>query len=630
MNIFLKKLLRGKVVTLLTVLLLAAAIALLSIGFSAWYGTRAQLEQVGGRYTTIAVPVPENFRTSIFYKNGSDVMIPLTQQEQGYPGLLAEDFRGFLTAHVAGCSTLSCYDVGVYKNADFDVYGTAMAVAAAKCVSVRDISTSYERTKRLEDGTAVETKFLDRSYFVEFSLEEMVCRHPAYSELPEAEIIEFASAIYTAEKTIPFEVGKTYLLFGDVCGPLSHRTLYGWEFIAPESSALVVDQTSDSGMTPPRTGNMLFYWQNIETDSESGVTEKYRCLDEDSLPFYAEYTGNWRDFLNTQVGEIWRETLIPLCQINHESAAIVLTDNMESLYQFNTGTASLVEGRHFEAAEYANGEAVCLVSAAYANKNNLSVGDVINLDFYQSQLKYRRFLESPILIHGPCRPDNRLGVQKDYKIVGIYTAPEFEYGQHSFQGDTIFVPKNSVPNSSLYEDPHRALLYSVILENGKAEEFEEYLASMDCGGMFEYFDQGYNLLRDTYTVIESNALRLLALGAAAFLLSAALFVFLNLRRMAPTVQGMRLIGVKSVMVWRELTAALAVSAVGSAVLGGLLGAAVYGLVAEKAVSPSITLHPGSLALCAGAAAAVLVAVSALCVLPVSYQNLMQTPKAGKK
>lgn len=629
MNIFLKKLLRGKGVTLLTVLLLAAAIALLSIGFSAWYGTRAQLEQVGGRYTTIAVPVPGKFRTYIFNEDSAGVLKPLTEHKQNYPGLLAEDFRGFLTAHVAGCSTLSCYDVGVYKNADFDVYGTAMAVAAAKCVSVRDISGLLEWTKHLEDGTAVEIKSLNCAYFVEFSVEEMVSRHPAYSELPEVEVIEFASAIYTAEKTIPFEVGKTYLLFGDVCGPLSHRTPYGWEFIAPESSVLVVDQTPDSGQVP-RTGNMLFYWQDIEIDMESGVTEKYRCLDEDSLPFYVEYTGNWRDFLNTQEGEIWGKTLIPLCQINHESAAIVLTDNIESLYQFNTDTASLVEERYFEAAEYANGEAVCLVSAAYANKNNLSVGDVINLDFYQSQLEYRIFLESPILIHGPCRPDNRLGVQKDYKIVGIYTAPEFEYGQHSFQGDTIFVPKNSVPNSSLYENPHRALLYSVILENGKAEEFEKYLASMDCGDMFEYFDQGYNLLRDTYVVIESNALRLLALGAVAFLLSAALFVFLSLRRMAPTVRGMRLIGVKSVMVWRELTAALAVSAVGSAVLGGLLGAAVYGLVAEKAVSPSITLHPGSLALCAGAAAAVLVAVSALCVLPVSYQNLMQTPKAGKK
>ena len=100
MNIFTKKLFRSKVFTSLTILFMAAAIALLSIGISAWRETRAQLERVGERYTTIAVPSPENFRKSILREEGADDLTPLTQQKRKYPGLLAEEFRGFLTAHV--------------------------------------------------------------------------------------------------------------------------------------------------------------------------------------------------------------------------------------------------------------------------------------------------------------------------------------------------------------------------------------------------------------------------------------------------------------------------------------------------------------------------------------------------
>lgn len=629
MNIFTKKLFRSKVFTSLTILFMAAAIALLSIGISAWRETRAQLERVGERYTTIAVPSPENFRKSILREEGADDLTPLTQQKRKYPGLLAEEFRGFLTAHVAGCETLSCYDVGEYRSADFDVYGAAMAVVAAKCTSVRDSSRSIDGRRSLEDGTIVNVKYQNCSYDANFSVEELVCRHPAYRELPELKEISLSTQIYTADKSIPFEIGKTYLLFGVFDGPGALQYPDGWEPYLPEYGSLTVDLMGDNGTAPPRTGNMLFYWREIEASWGTEEAEHYHLLEEDSFPFYAEYTGDWRDFLRTEEGKIWQETLIPLCELNYESAAVVLTDNVDSLYQFNTGAASLLEGRRFTAEEYANGDEVCLVGAAYAQKNGLSVGDTIHLDFYQNELKSRWAVQESdeeVLIHGPCMPEARLGVQKDYEIIGIYTAPEFEYGQHSFQGDTIFVPKSSVPNSSRYENPNMSLLYSLILENGRAEEFEDYLASLGFGGMFEYFDQQYSALEDTYAVMTANARRLVALGAAAFALAAALFVFLSLRRMAPAVRGMRLMGVEPGRVWRELTAALALLAAGSAALGGLLGAALYDFVTNRVLASRVALRPEVLALCAAAAAAALLAVSALCALPASRRKLMQSPK----
>ena len=631
MNIFIKKLFRSKAFTSLTILFMAAAVALLSIGICAWWEIRAQLERVGEQYTTIAVPNPYTFTPAILWREGDKTWLPLTRQERKYPGLLAEDLRGFLTARVAGCGALSCYDVGEYRSADFDVYGAAMAVVAAKCTSVQDRSNLIEYTRTLEDGTTEDIKYRTDNYIADFSVEEIVCRHPAYSELPELKAINLSTDIYAAGKKIPFEVGKTYLLFGVLNGPMSHQGPNGYEFLYPNHSIFTVDQTPFSGGFASRRGNGLFYWQLITINEGSENEERYYCLEDDSLPFYTEYTGSWRDFLCTEDGKIWEETLIPLCEINHESAAIILTDNIDSLYQFNTGAASLLEGRRFTAEEYANGDEVCLVSAAYALKNSLAVGDTINLDFYHSSLRYRTSILGPsedILVHDPCMPNARLGVQKDYEIIGIYTAPEFEFGHNSFQADTIFIPKGSVASGDmeLNEDPWSPLLYSLILENGRAEEFEEYLASIDCGGMFEYFDQQYSVLQDTYAVMTSNARHLVALGAAAFTLAAALFVFLSLRRMAPAVRGMRLMGVEPGRVWRELTAALALLAAGSAALGGLLGAALYDFVTNRVLASRVALRPEVLALCAAAAAAALLAVSALCALPASRRKLMQSPK----
>ena len=68
---------------------------------------------------------------------------------------------------------------------------------------------------------------------------------------------------------------------------------------------------------------------------------------------------------------------------------------------------------------------------------------------------------------------------------------------------------------------------------------------------------------------------------------------------------------------------------GSAVFGGLLGAALYGFVTGKTLSGSAALRPGTLALCAAGAAMVLLAASALCALQVVRRKLMQSPKKGK-
>lgn len=127
---------------------------------------------------------------------------------------------------------------------------------------------------------------------------------------------------------------------------------------------------------------------------------------------------------------------------------VILTDNINSMLPFNTGTADIAEGRSFEPSEYGGGDAVCLVSTSYALQNNFQVKDSLSLDFYNTEVGYRYTMKGelgaqvPVLIQEPCRPENRMRVKKDYTIVGIYTAPEL---------NTACTPSPPVPAQRVQE-----------------------------------------------------------------------------------------------------------------------------------------------------------------------------------
>lgn len=639
MNLFRKQLLHTPVFTALLVLLLAIATAFCAIGFTALSGAKVQLNQVDSQYTTIAVPREDMPWTGLLGEEGQ--LQPLAQQKKHkYPGILADDCRGFLTAHVSGCDSLSSYERNNYSTSDFDTYGNSMAVLAVRCTSVTESDSPIEQAIFNDKDEIVDWEtVVHRSYRAIFTLETMVCRLSAYDILPEITEITFGSSLFTADGQVPFEEGKTYLLFGTYKGTIAEQNIYPeegeamWNFPYPGEHRLEVDGHRDNGTSHGGFdgGNLLFSWQEVREGENVHL-----CLTEDSFPFCVEYTGDLQDFLNSSAGSVWKDEIIPMCEINYESAGVILTDNVNSLLLFNTGEASILEGRSFEAAEYAEGGAVCLISASYALKNNLSVGDTVNLDLYQAELGYRdnptsRFSGKmePVLVQSPCKPDNRIGVQKDYRIVGIYTAPEFSYGLHSFQADTIFVPKASVPGASSYENITNPLLYSVILKNGGEAEFEAYLESLGYGGAFAYFNQDYNALADTMAVIFANAMRLFIIGCSVFLLAVAVFLFLNLRRMGDAARGMRLLGIKAKAVWLEQFQTMAILIFVSVLLGAGLGAALYGVVTAQVLSEAVAMRPMALLTCVGIQTAVLLLTAAVCTRVVTKRGLMQSGKRRK-
>ena len=638
MNTFLKQLQRGKLFTAFLALLLTLAIALLSISASAWQSIRVQMSGINQGYTTIAVPLLME-QSDDSYSTDQDFAVCA----QEAPQLLSVDRRCLLSAYTEGRRAMSSGALDALQYVyEYDLYNYNLTVMAVKCISVEERKTELETT----DGGSMILKGNSSS----FEIIDAVSRLESY-DLPYADDvqIDIGNSIFRKDGQVPFEEGKTYLIRGFY---QDFSILAAVDEDASKDSNGWVLKKYRADPTQERGEDWHFFYldwgdmrfredvPHFKIGYEHGQdgSASYSYFPEEGLPFYAEYSGDWRDFLNTPEGKVWRDEIIPMCERNQHSAAVILTDSLQSIYAFNTGTASVLEGREFAPEEYTGGSRVCMVSASYALLNDLQVGDTLSLDLYNSGYAVEHFYQSDGLFgkegNTVCRlpmvEENRMGVKQDYTIVGIYSAPEYIMGVHNFHADTIFVPKASVPNAQAYEDPYSDYLNTYILENGAADEFEAYMAENGYGGSFAYFDQDFGEIVEALESLRSNAQRLLALGVLAFALAAALFIFLSLRRMAPAARGMRLMGVKSGVVWRELAAALGALVCVSAVLGGLLGAALYGFITEKVLSSAVVLRPGMLALCALAGAVMLIAAVALCALPLAHRKLMQTSRAGKK
>ena len=632
MNVFFTQFRRRIALFGLLAILLAAVVAFQAISLSSLVAVRKQINAVSGQYTTIAVPVEGTYWKNIFDREDSGAYVSLLEEKTEIPGLLAEDCRAVLNAHVSDCESVSCFEKGYFSNDAYDMFSRNLTVLAVRCTKATEYE--WERTLSLpydDDETAGNEECVQRDFVAEFSLESVLCQFPAYADTlpPIAEIL--TGGPYPTDGKMPFEEGKTYLLFG--CFFADHKVVTGfdesgnftYDFSNPESWYFnLISPITAGNSGGPSNGTRCFDFLRSSELFKGDDGVYYERMSEGTLPYSVEYEGDAAEFLNSDKGKLWRDTLIPLCQTNYESANLVLTDNLESILWFNSGDAAVFEGRGFEPADYANGENVCLVSAAYALKNGLSVGDTLELDLYRSQIGKMTVVAGDVQptsvncnVYEPCKEENRLNIKKDYQIVGIYSAPEFATGEHAF------APKTSVPNAERYEDLSDCLLYSAILKNGSSDAFEAMLEERDCGGMFAYFDQNYNMLAETLDVMEGNAVRMVLISSALFVLVAALFFFLFLRQTADPARKLRLLGVRAGAVRRQRYGAAVVLIVAAAVLGAAGGAVLYGAVTKRVLSGNIALQPTALLLAVAAQTVILLIAALLCTLATARQNLMQ-------
>ena len=222
-----------------------------------------------------------------------------------------------------------------------------------------------------------------------------------------------------------------------------------------------------------------------------------------------------------------------------------------------------------------------------------------------------------------------MDIQKEYTIVGIYTAPEWSAGQHSFHADTIFVPKASVPGMDTYVGVYLPMLSSVTIQNGSIDAFEAHMAADEKAGAYVYFDQGYSEAAATVQTLIDNAMRLMLVGVAMFLLASMLFLLLFARRVSAVMRSMRLLGVPKKGVWLESLGMLVMQELIAVLLGNGLAVILYDRITAQLLSGTPALDITSIAICAGVQLAVLVAAGGIWMHRIAGSNLMQKSEGGK-
>lgn len=585
MNIFLKQATRRPLFTTLLVLLLSFSVLLSCTGYSAWESAKTQKNEISNGYTTIAIPIepnlsnlsPEEIATALQNRVFAD------NAAQEAPQITTVDRRCLLSAHIAGSRSLSSSSIDPSEyNTAFDGECYSLAVFALRCSGIREQPT--------------EGMFL---YDATFSVEEIICLSDAYNTFPKPDSVHIYSDVRESNGAVPFEKGKTYLVFGQYQDHRVVRSADGYDQVKNENRYIV----------PFPEINSNFYGEpsSLELGSYNGLDYHFPAAGQ--LPWVCEYTGSVTDYLNSDAASTWREDIVPLCQLNYESAAVILTDRAESMYSFNTGDEALLSGRFFTGEEYTNGDDVCVISAAYAEQNGLRLGDMIQLDYYDSGFgEYNNGATANSMLAaedpGPYRQryymslDDAIGVCKNYTVIGIYTGARFAFGAYQLNADTILVPKASVPNAQNYETRANSLLNTFVLKNGSAKEFEKYMEQQNLAGQFLYFDQDFSSMQESLDALETNAMRLMMVGIGVFLLTSALFLFLNFRRMNLTIRGVRLLGRSSKAVFREIIMALIPLETLAVLFGTCAAIALFDVVTRNLLSSALTLRPEAMAVSA--------------------------------
>ena len=614
MNIFFKQSQRKWAFTLLMVLLLGLSVALACTGFSAWQSARAQQAEISSRYTTVAVM--EQLAT-----DGMDEDTHIAELQKDWaagkaaeiaPQVAEIDQRLLLSGYIPGSTGLSsCSIEPVEYNIAFEDQCYSLAVLAVECTGIEDFS-----------DLPPEMQF-DGHYDVFCNVVEAVSLFPDYDCFPTPDTVRISCNLDWTGGEILFQVGKTYLIFGQ----------YHDHPVLPANQSST-DAEGEAGYQQKTSYPRYFYplprIDRFDFRPLSGLTSVK------TMPWVEEYTGDLGEFWESEAGAYWREEILPICQLNYASATVILTDNLNSMYAFNTGETSLLEGRFFTAEEYRSGAPVCMVSAAYAQVNGLQLGDTLPIQLYRTAYGSRLGGRLNTMFDHPdpgpyiqrnfMLPEEATGLTGEYTIVGIYTGPRFSFGLYTITADTIFLPKAAVPNAGDYTIPESTgpRLRSYILENGTAEAFEAYMADQGLGGMFLYFDQDYTAMAESLAAMSANALRLFAVGLGAFLLISALFLFLNFRRMGPVIRGARLLGRPVKGVRREMIELLFCLEGAAVLLGGVLSAVLFDAVTRATLSSALTLQVDGLLIMAAVLLGLLFAASCLWATIAARRKLMQS------
>ena len=330
---------------------------------------------------------------------------------------------------------------------------------------------------------------------------------------------------------------------------------------------------------------------------------------EDAQPTIVHLEGTAEEFLNSPEGASWAKALEGI-SVNNHAFPILGVDRLSYIADFARGRARVVEGRDFTRQELDRGEKVCILSQTLAAANGISVGDTIDLQYYQYDWDspYQYFLESGF---GTTRPTayfytGRTPLEAEsqtYTVVGLYRngdpwgAEEEEL--YGFTTNTIFTPKKAVTGTMDYGN--QGLFRTLVLENGKIPQFRELVTEAGYEDLFIYHDQGYEAVEPHLAHYQSAAGRALWVGVSLWAAIMLLTVLLFTLQQKKNLEIMRRLGTPPGACIRYIILSQGAILLPGTLLGLGAGIVLWSKVAEKLLASgsgtlTLEMNPASLAI----------------------------------
>lgn len=224
---------------------------------------------------------------------------------------------------------------------------------------------------------------------------------------------------------------------------------------------------ADGGTMYQLIPSMSGYKKLVE---QNGTHLMYAQNSGDLIPTISELNMSLTDFWMTEVGELWRNRILPISGITYWSTDVVGTDMLDSVRAFNLEETTVMAGETFTTAQYEAGEHVCLISEQLAEYNGLAVGDTILISLYWP---FENIYD----------PTSGFFAESDYRIIGIYSnAQDYVNSSQGTHPNTVYVPLRSMG-----ELEKRGTDVSFIIDAGQENAFEAEMNKLGYSGVFEYY-----------------------------------------------------------------------------------------------------------------------------------------------
>lgn len=539
----LKQLIRTPVKTVLFLLLMAAATALLVLGANLWADTQQKIDRVEESFTTI----------------GTVEQKPSGTREVSYWDFMSKDTVSY---------TADVYDPALSVDI-LDFEGANYLAGPEK----RPFYFGYNSALKLPDSI---NSLEIYTFIIEFTPDEdcvptepvhVTAERVLYGNLSGREDFWFCN--HSAENPMPLEAGKHYIAMM-------------WEFYTSYSHP-DFDSRVGAEMTP------------------IGIPQSVQSVDGVRVPLEDELDGNTQleevtdGFYDTAHGKYWLE-LAKACERLDGAYCVLPASNMNLLPSFHEQDVIIRDGREITKEEFASGAEVCLVSTTFAFTNNLQVGDKIPVE--PAEADYSEVIGDKFSAYQTTRNPMLNAEGKpfepfwsaEYEIVGLYYTVDTQImpGMSEIGNEyanTIVVPANSIrasdENNVLYcggyagSNPGnfaslRAYNTSFQIPNGTTAEFmEAFYAAVPEADQLEitFYDNGYEQVIGGLNNMRSISILLFAAGLVAALAILILLLYFFIVRQKKRTAVERSLGMSRRQCRVSLASGVVMLSIVAAVLG---------------------------------------------------------------